>query len=1049
MGPASRSGAAGTPAAPGIRDGVIFRPGLFGLLGQAGRVTTVSAPAGSGKTLLLRSWIGESGLAERAAWVPVQGEERDPQRFWLSVFGALRDTAAGSKLVRPLTAAPGLDGWAVVERLLTDLGGLEDRVWLVVDDVHELRSDEALRQLELLMMRAPAGLRFVLATRHDLRLGLHRLRLEGELTEIRAADLRFTPEEARVLFAAAAIPLSDSALARLYDRTEGWAAGLRLAALSLAGHPDPDRFAAEFSGSERTVAEYLLAEVLERQPEPVRRLLLRTSVLERVNGELADLLTGSPGGERVLQQLEQAGAFVVALDARRSWFRYHQLFAGLLQLELRGSAPAELPALHAAAAGWYAEHGYLVEAVRHAQAAGDWGLAARLLSDHWVGFGLTGLGATAHELLARFPAGVIAADAELAAQMAGDELARGSLDEAERYLALATEGLASVPPDWRERSQVVLAIVRMRFARQRGDLPAVAEQAQRLLAPAGAADPARLGLGGDLRMLALIDLGIAEMWTARFEEAERHLEDGIALARHLGRPYLEVTGLANWAQLASWRSFPLGAQRGVQAIELAGRHGWTEEPVAGLAYLALSVAMVAQGQLEEAERSLEHAERTVPAEAEPAAGMRLHYGRGMLELARGRYPEALAAIRTAVRLAALLVTEHTLARRGRSLRLQALVRMGETQRVEHILAEMDGAERGSGEMRIAVAALRLAQDDPEAAVAALAPVLDGSVPLTTAHLWEVQAFLLDAIARDALGDAVAARRALERALDEAKPEGLLYPFLADPAPDLLERHRRHGTAHGPRRFPRARVGPHRQPRGRPHQGRRDHGGQPGRSRQGRPDPHHHAGRRARHRTGIARAGRGTGHRPRPDLGADGHRRDGMDRTVRQHRHPVPGELLRRSGLGKPGTGPGREADHPGQRSVLAAGSRRPAVRRARPGHHLARPGGQRHPSQAGTQQLARRPHRNHRGNSLLRPAAWPGPRRDRGPAGVDAARIALRGAKGPQHAGRRLHPRVRAQARAQRRRSRRTGRPGERHRAHPHRRAAAAVAACCRQRARR
>jgi LuxR family maltose regulon positive regulatory protein len=139
----------------------------------------VSAPAGSGKTLLLRSWVGDPDLAERAAWVPVQGEERDPQRFWLSVLAALRGTAAGSKLVRPLTAAPGLDGWAVVERLLTDLGGLEDRVWLVIDDLHELRSAEALSQLELLLMRAPAGLRFVLATRHDLRLGLHRCGWRG------------------------------------------------------------------------------------------------------------------------------------------------------------------------------------------------------------------------------------------------------------------------------------------------------------------------------------------------------------------------------------------------------------------------------------------------------------------------------------------------------------------------------------------------------------------------------------------------------------------------------------------------------------------------------------------------------------------------------------------------------------------------------------------------------------------------------------------------------------------------------------------------------
>ena len=448
----------------------------------------------------------------------------------------------------------------------------------MIDDLHELRSAEALRQLELLVMRAPAGLRFVLATRHDLRLGLHRLRLAGELTEIRAADLRFTRQEARALFETAGIELSAPALELLYERTEGWAAGLRLAALSLAGHPDPDRFAAEFSGSERTVAEYLLAEVLDRQPQDIRRLLLRTSVLDRVNGELADLLTGGSGGERLLQQLEQANAFVAALDARRSWFRYHQLFADLLQLELRGSVAAELPALHAAAAGWYAEHGYLVEAVRHAQAAQDWGLAARLLSDHWVGFGLNGLGATAHELLARFPAGVIAADAELAARMAVDELARGSLDEAKRYLALATRGLESIPADRRGRSQVVLAVVRMRLARQRGDVPAVAEQAQRLLAPAGAADLAELGVGGDLRMLALIDLGIAELWTARFEEADRHLEDGISLARQLGPPYLEVTGLAYSAQLVSWRSFPLGAQRSMQAIELAGGMAGRSEP---------------------------------------------------------------------------------------------------------------------------------------------------------------------------------------------------------------------------------------------------------------------------------------------------------------------------------------------------------------------------------------------------------------------------------------------------------------------------------------
>jgi LuxR family transcriptional regulator, maltose regulon positive regulatory protein len=790
---AARPRAVDAPA-PAVRDGVVPRPGLLRRLTQAQRVVQVSAPAGSGKTILLRSWIAESGLAEQAAWVSVPGESGS-QRFWISVVGAMRDTTAGSARVRALTAAPDLDGWMVVERLLEDLASLEDRVWLVIDDLHELCSPEALRQLELLIMRAPPALRFVLITRHDLRLGLHRLRLAGELTEIRTADLRFGRTEARTLLDAAGVPLSDAALALLYDRTEGWAAGLRLAALSLAGHPDPERFAAEFGGSERTVAEYLLAEVLDRQSEPVRRLLLRTSVLERVNGELADLLTGGSGGELALQQLEQAGAFVVSLDARRSWFRYHQLFADLLQLELRGSAPAELPALHAAAAVWYDEHGYLVEAVRHAQAAQDWGLAARVLSDHWVGFGLNGLGATAHELLARFPASVVAADAELAARMAADELTRGSPEEAERYLAISTQALESVPADRRGRSQVVLALVRMRLARQRGDLPTVAEEAQRLLAPAMTAESVRPELGGDLRTLALIDLGIAELWTSRFDEADRHLEDGIALAREIGRPYLEVTGLAYSAQLVSWQSFPLGAQRSLQAIELAKQHGWADEPVAGIAYLALGVEMVVQGRLEDAERALGQAERIVRAEVDPAAGMRLYYGRGMLEFVSGRHDTALHAFRAAERLAKSLVTPHTLAPRLRSHLLQTLARTGETRRVEQALADMDTTERERGEIRIAEASLRLALDDPKAAAAVLAPVIDGSAPLENAHLWEVQAFLLQAIACDALGHAGAARRALERALDHAEPESLIFPFLYDPAPDLLDRHRRHGTAH--------------------------------------------------------------------------------------------------------------------------------------------------------------------------------------------------------------------------------------------------------------
>src|SRR5215813_10112786 len=208
--------------------GIVARPRLGRRLAAQARVSVVSAPPGSGKTVLLRSWIGQAGLAGRAAWVPAGRGERDPQRFWLSVLGALRATEAGSELVRELTAAPDLDGWVITERLLADLALLDDRLWLVVDDVHELGGD-ALRQLELLIMRAPPALRFVLDARHDVRLGLHRLRLEGELAEIREPDLRFTLGEARELFAAAGVQLPESAVGMLQERTEGWAAGLRLA----------------------------------------------------------------------------------------------------------------------------------------------------------------------------------------------------------------------------------------------------------------------------------------------------------------------------------------------------------------------------------------------------------------------------------------------------------------------------------------------------------------------------------------------------------------------------------------------------------------------------------------------------------------------------------------------------------------------------------------------------------------------------------------------------------------------------------------------------
>ena len=639
-------------------------------------------------------------------------------------------------------------------------------------------------------MRAPQELRLVLAARHDVRLGLHRLRLEGQLTEIRGDDLRFSADEARALFAAAGVELAGPTLRMLYERTEGWAAGLRLAALSLAGHPDPDRFAAEFSGTERTVAEYLLAEVLERQPREVRRLLLRTSGLDRVNGELADLLTGASGGERVLQDLEEAHAFVVSLDAARSWFRYHHLFAELLQLELRRTQPEEVTTLHQLAAGWLAGHGFPVDAVRHAQAARDWALAARLLADHWPGLYLGGQEATVHALMAGFPAGASSADAELAAVAAADELAQGSLERAEQYLDMADRGLASVPEGRRGHAQVLLGVVRLMLSGRSGDQQARAGQAQRLLAAPLAAAATRPGLGEDLRAFALVEIGDSETWAGQLDQAESHLEQAVALARRTGRPYLEFMGLVYRAEIELNRRLPRAAELSRQAIDLAERHGWTDDLFAGFASMTLGAALAWQGRLDEAEAWVQRAELSFRAEANPAAAMGGQYVRGQLELGRGRAADALAAFRAAERLAG----PHPLARPLRAWLVHTLVRLGETQDAEQVLAGLGERDRDRGEMRIAAAALRLAQDDPHSATTALAPVLNGSAEVGWPS-WLVEAFLLEAIARGALGDQPAAGRALERALDLAEPDGALLWFLLHPAPGLLEGHARQRTAH--------------------------------------------------------------------------------------------------------------------------------------------------------------------------------------------------------------------------------------------------------------
>jgi LuxR family maltose regulon positive regulatory protein len=352
--------------------------------------------------------------------------------------------------------------------------------------------------------------------------------------------------------------------------------------------------------------------------------------------------------------------------------------------------------------------------------------------------------------------------------------------------------MTSVPADRRESFLVNLAIMRLTLAQRRGDLTAVIEEAHRLLASDESAEGALPARCQDLRALALVNLGTAELWGLRADEAERHLGQGAALARQIGRPWLEVSALASGGWAVSFRSFGLAGERYRQAIELAREHGWADEPVVAPAYAGLGALRVWQMRLAEAEGLLEHADRALRGEVEPATGVVLHQAHGMLELAAGRDGKAMLAFEAAEQIADLLVEEHPRSTPMRAHSLQTLVRLGETGRVEQAVAGL--GQPGRGEIRNAIAALRLAQGDPQAATRELAPVLTGAAPVTNRG-WMSQAFLLEAIARDALGDQVTAGQALEHALDLAEPDGAVLAFLLHPAPELLSRHAGHGTAH--------------------------------------------------------------------------------------------------------------------------------------------------------------------------------------------------------------------------------------------------------------
>ncbi|HEY1597225.1 MAG TPA: LuxR C-terminal-related transcriptional regulator, partial [Thermoleophilaceae bacterium] len=648
--------------------------------------------------------------------------------------------------------------------------------------------------VDALLRYPPEKLHVVIASRADPRLSLHRLRVEGRLTELRAADLAFTHAEAGELFALAGIELTEEQLAALHSRTEGWVAGLRLAALSLQDSTDADELVRTFAGDERPVADYLVEEVLHRQPEEMREFMLRTSVADLMTADLADTLTGGRDGAQLLERLERSGAFVSPLDDHRGWFRYHPMFAELLRSELRHRMPDVFRLQHQRAARWYAKRGSHIAASRHALAAGDWDLAANLLSASWLALVVRGEAVELADLIAELPAQLPAREPEVAIAAAGALLESGELERGREYLWLADDNASAVKSSRRADFVLARTLASIYEARIRGDFGAVLAAARKLLA--GQGSEARGIDPRDRRALALLNVGVAEMWVGSVDEARSALEDALTLARHAGRDYLVLSALGSLALLdALVGSLREAARLAEEAVELAKRRGWTSLPPCAPAHLALAICAHHTGSATDASQHLERARVAARASRERAIGTLTEIMRARVAARSGDMDLAELTLRAARQDAEDWDMPPGLAVSLAWAEGRVLAAAGKESDARDVLAHASGLGRWS-ELELVKVQLALANGDPEMAAELLAPALDGSV--TTLHpSTTIELRALAAVAEHQRGDDETALEHLELALELAEVEGEREMLLEVGAPlrELLARRIRGGTAH--------------------------------------------------------------------------------------------------------------------------------------------------------------------------------------------------------------------------------------------------------------
>ncbi|MFF4862910.1 LuxR C-terminal-related transcriptional regulator [Streptomyces sp. NPDC001231] len=725
-------------------------------------LTMVNGGAGAGKTLLVADWAAH--LERPVAWLTADATDQAPGVFWAYLLEALR--ACGAQEIRDVgcPAEAAVVDHGLLARLAARLNGRDRPVMVILDEYDRVTAPEIADQLGFVLHHAGQGMHLVLVTRTEPTLPLHRYRADGTLTEIRDAELAFTAEEAGTLLELHGLRLGGDAARALVERTRGWAAGLRLCALAAQQSSDPETYLKEFEAGQSTIADFLLAEVLKRQPAPTQDLLLRVSVLDRFCPDLANALAGRRDAEPILAELHRANAFVEHLG--HSWYRLHPLFAEILAAHLRVRFPSLETELHRRAAEWLRHTGPLPETLAHGAAAGDWRFTARaLVDDLAIGEFFTGLrSGDLGELFSRMTPETAGPEADLV--RAARELSDGDLGHARPHLEHARRELARAGADM-AAARLSFALLDTLAARLTG-APGRAEHAARTARELQQDLPAELlDKHPELAALLQTHLGAARLWAGRFEDARAALS--AAAAGSDGATALpREESLSQLALIDYLTGWPTRAERKVlAALADAERFSLAEPTGSGLGRLVLAAVAVDRDELEEAQALLDRATAPQPVPWDPVAAAGLIIARARLQLARG---EARAALETAESAVPAAVASPWAEAHTALVVSAAHLAEGRPELAVKVLEDAVGTDAAC---TVAAARAHLAAGDPGTALDLLDALPAGprSGPAVT-----VRALLVRAEATGRQGDHATARRLATRALLEARNERLWRPF---------------------------------------------------------------------------------------------------------------------------------------------------------------------------------------------------------------------------------------------------------------------------------